>query len=198
MYSFLEKIEKPPLAQGQKSYQPIREANLVGDVTQYLAQPDFGSDVSKALKLQRFFYGKYGVLAEELQARHITLTKRIEAAKANLELVGQFLIQRGKEHDSLVQIAPGVLRRVCVPPVSRVFIQVSMGLQMEFGLQEAGAYIMSDLTSLVRRQLQLEHDLDYLQDQVSNTELNMGVLYNHSIEKQKTTDLNSSPICSGQ
>lgn len=189
MFSFLQKIERPPLEKGRKSYQPIREAKYISDIESHLALPEIDSDVAKALKLQSFYYSKYGELAATMQASHMALVRRIDTAKKNLELVAKLLLEGGKEYDSLVPVVPGVLRRVVVPPVKKVILQVSMGLQMEFGLQEAGDFIIAEVTNLVKQKLQLEHDIDYLQDQVSITELNMNGLYNHGIGKQKRFDL---------
>ncbi|KAH8327044.1 hypothetical protein KR074_001357, partial [Drosophila pseudoananassae] len=183
MFSFLDKIERPPLEEGQKSYQPIREAKYLGDIETHLALPEIKMDVDKAIELQRFFSSQYRELATRMQVNSTALTKRTETAMKNLELVTKFLLEGGKEYDTLVQVAPGVLRRVVVPPVVKVTLQVSTGLQMEFDLKEAREFIISELTNLAKQNLKLEHDIDFLQDQITTIELNITSLYNYEIEK---------------
>ncbi|XP_033151870.1 LOW QUALITY PROTEIN: uncharacterized protein LOC117135618 [Drosophila mauritiana] len=181
MFAFIDTIEKPPLG-GRKSFMSIPEAKLVDDVVSYIAKPEFYSNVQAALKLQRFFYVQYSELAAKLETDLTAVLTRLEAAKNNLELLRRFMDNPDKDVQSLIQIAQGVFRWVSIPPVERVTLQVGASLQMEFKLSEAEEFIKKDITSLVKQQLQHEHDIDYLQDQVNTVEMNLAVLYKHGVE----------------
>ncbi|XP_016947297.1 uncharacterized protein LOC108022723 [Drosophila biarmipes] len=184
MFAFMENIVKPPLGH-RKSYVPIPEAKLIGDVERHVAQPEFSSDVQVAIKLQRIFYLQYNELAAKLESDLAAVLARLEAAKNNLELVKKFVDHPDEEFQSLMQVTPGVFRWVTVLPVEKVTLQVGTSLRMKFGLPEAEEFIRKDITSLVKQQLQHEHDIDYLQDQVNAIEMNLAFLYKHAIDKQK-------------
>ncbi|KAH8358170.1 hypothetical protein KR084_006529 [Drosophila pseudotakahashii] len=184
MFEFMKNVEKPPLGD-RKSYMPITEAKLIGEVERYLAQPEFSSDVQVALKLQHLFYLQYSELAAKLEVDLTAVLTRLDAAKNNLELVKKFMDNPGEEFQSLVQVTLGVFRWVNVLPVKRVTLQVGTALQMEFDLSEAEEFIKKDIIRLVKQRLQHEHDVDFLQDQVNTIEMNLAVLYKHGVDKQK-------------
>ncbi|XP_016996531.3 prefoldin subunit 3 [Drosophila takahashii] len=196
MFQFMKNVEKPPLGD-RKSYMPIPEAKLIGEVERYIAQPEFFSDVQVTIKLQRIFYLQYSELAAKLEVDLTAILTRLDAAKNNLELVKKFMDNPGEEFQSLVQVTRGVFRWVTVLPVKKVTLQVGTALQMDFDLLEAEEFIKKDITSLVKQRLQHEHDIDFLQDQVNTIEMNLAVLYKHGLDKEKRvmeggfTDLSS-------
>ncbi|KAH8401719.1 hypothetical protein KR009_007490 [Drosophila setifemur] len=187
MFAFMDSINRPPLENNQKSYMPIRETSLITNIESHLALPEFASDVNKALEVEGFNYCKYNDQANKLNENLTAVLMRLATAKDNLKLVAKF--REGKEYTSLVQISQDVFKRVSLPTVNKVILQVGTGLQMEFGLKEAEEFIRKEITSLVEEQLKHEHDIDFLQDQVNAAEINLFTLYNHGFEMEMGVDL---------
>lgn len=179
MFAFIDEVQLPLLG-NRKSFDSIQQAKFIGDVKSYVAQPDFHSDVQTAINLHNILYNKYNVQAWKLEEKRTNVIMRLESAKANLSMVDRFMRKPGEEHQNLMQVAEGVYRSVTVLPVEKVILQVdqSSTLQMEFSLPEAVEFLRKDITKLQQQRLQIEHDMDYLEDQENITELNMAVLKN--------------------
>ncbi|KAH8290564.1 hypothetical protein KR054_004033, partial [Drosophila jambulina] len=183
MFAFIEDIEMPPLG-NQKSFTPIVQAEFIGNVPKYISQIEFNSDVQTALNLQNTLHSKYSIQAWKLEERKTSIIMRLEEAKANMKLVDMFMRKPGEELQNMMHITYGVFRWVTIPPVEKVILQAnSSTLQMEFGLPEATEFLKKEITRLQQQRLQIEHDIDYLEDQVHVIELNMAVLKKYEMKK---------------
>ncbi|KAH8373744.1 hypothetical protein KR200_009180, partial [Drosophila serrata] len=183
MFAFIEDIEMPPLG-NQKSFTPIVQADYIGNVATYIDQIEFNSDVQTALNLQNTFHRKYSVQAWKLEERKTMIVMRLEDAKANYKLADEFLRKPDEEHQNLMHITYGVFRSVTIPPVKKVILQTnSSTLQMEFTLPEAIKFLRTEITRLQQQRLQIEHDIDYLEDQVHVIELNIAVLKKYEMRQ---------------
>ncbi|KAH8308940.1 hypothetical protein KR059_003649 [Drosophila kikkawai] len=185
MFAFIEDIKMQPLG-NRKSFTPIVKAEYIGNVGAYIAQTEFNSDVQTALNLQNTFYKKYSILAWKLEEQKTAIIMRLEEAKANMKLVDMFMRKPGEEHQNMMHMTYGVFRWVTIQPVEKVILQAnSSTLQMEFALPEAMEFLKKDITKLQQQRLQVDHDIDYLEDQVHVTELNMAVLKKYEMRKQQ-------------
>ncbi|KAH8252866.1 hypothetical protein KR032_002312, partial [Drosophila birchii] len=185
MFAFIEDIKMPPLG-NQKSFTPIVPAEYIGNVASYISQIEFNSDAQTALGLQNTFHGQYSIQAWKLEERKTAIIMRLEEAKANFKLVDEFMRKSAEEHQNMMHITYGVFKWVTIPPVEKVILQAnSSTLQMEFGLPEAIEFLKKEITRLQQQRLQIEHDIDYLEDQVHAIELNIAVLKKYEMRKQQ-------------
>ncbi|KAH8252329.1 hypothetical protein KR038_006419 [Drosophila bunnanda] len=185
MFAFMDDIKMPPLG-NQKSFTPIVKAEYIGNVATYIERIEFNSDVQTAVNLQNTFHRQYSVQAWKLEERKTMIIVRLEDAKANYKLVDEFIRKSDEEIENMMHITYGVFRWVTIPPVEKVILQTSSStLQMEFSLPDAIEFLRKEITRLQEQRLQIEHDIDYMEDQVHVIELNLAVLKKYQMRQQQ-------------
>ncbi|XP_068147255.1 prefoldin subunit 3 [Drosophila tropicalis] len=184
MFAFIDKIEKPPLHKHQKSFGNIEESKFINDIEAYLCRSKFGKNVDSAMSLENAKYAKYGQQAMQLEHNYTNQTIRIETAKSNLQLVGKFMKDK-TEFEAKFHPAIGVFTTVIIPPLEKVTLLVGSDVFMEFELKDAEKHLIKQIKDLVQQLKAFEHDIEYLREMMTITELNISTLYKYSLQQPK-------------
>ncbi|XP_030388044.1 prefoldin subunit 3 [Scaptodrosophila lebanonensis] len=186
MFAFMEQIEKPPLPAGSKTYTFIEPADFIEDIESYVAKAERKPFFEEPLCVLTEKYSNYGELALKLEPSYAEQQINIEMTKANLKLIKKFQEEK-IEFMTRVQLFNKVYKDVFVPPVESVTIVIPGNVHMQFPLDEAEKYVIKQLGQMVQQLKIYEHDLNYLRDQMSTTNLNITRVYKYNIARSKSS-----------
>lgn len=201
-------VELPPLPEKQKTYAGIPEAlflvsvrrcgrctglanhltslahlHFQEDVDSYMAEADNENNAGKVLRRLDEQHGKYKFMEMNISTRCRKLKHQIPDLKMSLQMID---ILRNQEEDMNTQflLSEQVFVKTTVPKSQNVCLWLGANVMLEYPLDEAEELLKQNLGAAETSLKCLEHDQDFLREQLTITEVTMARVYNWDYKRR--------------
>ncbi|CAD6995634.1 prefoldin subunit 3 [Ceratitis capitata] len=192
MTGIMDTIEMPKLAENQKSFAGIPEAVFLEEIDTFMAQPENEDNCEKVLQRLDEQHSKYRFMAFNLEARRRKLKSQIPDLQRSLEMIN-VLREEKEERETQFLLSDQVFIKTLVPPTQTVCLWLGASVMLEYPLDEAEELLKQNMSSAVVNLKTVEHDQDFLRDQLTTTEVNMARVYNWGVKKRQAAAKTSTP-----
>ncbi|KAK9696495.1 Prefoldin subunit [Popillia japonica] len=148
----------------KKSYAGIPEAEFVDDVDAYMAKLENAGNVDKVLKKLDEQHSKYKFMELNLLSKRKRLRAQIPDLKRSLSMIEK--LQNQKEEFETEYL-------------------LSANVMLEYSLEDAKQLLTQNISTATKNLGYVEHDLDFLRDQFTTTEVNMARVFNWDVKRRQ-------------
>nr|XP_040232598.1 prefoldin subunit 3 [Anopheles coluzzii] len=180
----MEEIELPKLEADQKSYAGIPEAVFVDDVEQFMKDSGNEDSVEKVLKSFDEQHSKYRFMEYNMVSRRRRLRQQIPDLTKNLEMI-KHLREQSEDQETQFLLSEQVFVKTVMPPTKSVCLWLGANVMLEYPLDEAEELLRQNKKSAEVNLRCLEHDQEFLRDQITTTEVNMARVHNYDVKKRQ-------------
>lgn len=183
-----QELEKKP-----KSYGGIPEAVFVDDVDKYMSLPD-NDGVEIVLKRLDEEHNKYKFMEYSLIAKRRRLKEQIPDLERSLQMINLMKKHKENDHEFNTQflLSNHLYMKASVPPTDKVCLWLGANVMLEYNLEDATALVQKNIAAAKKNLSYIEHDLDFLRDQFTTTEVNMARVYNWDVKRRNQLKLKNS------
>lgn len=177
----------------KKSYAGIPEAAFVDDVDAFMALEENGGDADKVLRRLDEQHSKYKFMEYSLASKRRRLKNQIPDLENTLDMIKLLQEQRDnpKEMETEFLLCEQVYFKALVPPTDKVCLWLGANVMLEYTLEDATNLLVKNLETAKKNLEHVEHDLDFLRDQFTTTEVNMARVYNWDVKKRQAAKSSS-------
>ncbi|XP_063980676.1 prefoldin subunit 3 [Diachasmimorpha longicaudata] len=170
----------------KKSYSGIPEAQFVEDVDAFMAQPD-NTEVDKVLKKLDENHSKYKFMEYNLANKRRRLKSQIPELERSLEMIKKLQAEKDSSHAMETQflLSDQVFAKAIVPPTEKVCLWLGANVMLEYTLDDAQDLMVKNIDSAKKNLNHVDHDLDFVRDQFTTTEVNMARVYNWDVKRRQ-------------
>uniref|UniRef100_A0A1A9V4P5 Prefoldin subunit 3 n=1 Tax=Glossina austeni TaxID=7395 RepID=A0A1A9V4P5_GLOAU len=184
MAGIMDSVEMPKLSENQKSFAGIPEAIFLEEIDSFMAKPENEENCEKVLQRLDEQHSKYRFMAFNLEARRRKLKSQIPDLQRSLEMI-DVLRKETEERETQFLLSDQVFIKTIVPPTDTVCLWLGANVMLEYPLDEAEILLKQNMTSAIANLKTVEHDQDFLRDQITTTEVNMARVYNWGVKKRQ-------------
>jgi len=177
--------ELPPLPANEKTYAGIPEAVFVDDVDAFMSLSENENNADKVLKKLDEQHSKYKLMEYNMGARRRKLKIKIPDLLKSLEMI-EILKDQTDEKETQFLLSEQVFLKTIVPPTKTVCLWLGANVMLEYPLEEAKVLLQQNIESAEQNLKCLEHDQDFLRDQLTTTEVNMARVYNWDVKRRQS------------
>ncbi|XP_069695076.1 prefoldin subunit 3 [Periplaneta americana] len=177
----------------KKSYAGIPEAAFVDDVDAFMALEENGGDVDKVLRRLDEQHSKYKFMEYNLASKRRRLKSQIPDLENSLDMIKLLQKQSDspKEIETQFLLSEQVYVKARVPPTDKVCLWLGANVMLEYTLEDAMNLLVKNIDTAKKNLGYVEHDLDFLRDQFTTTEVNMARVYNWDVKKRQAAKSSS-------
>uniref|UniRef100_A0A1A9WT45 Prefoldin subunit 3 n=1 Tax=Glossina brevipalpis TaxID=37001 RepID=A0A1A9WT45_9MUSC len=191
MAGIMDTVEMPKLSENQKSFAGIPEAIFLEEIDSFMAKPENEENCEKVLQRLDEQHSKYRFMAFNLEARRRKLKSQIPDLQRSLEMI-DVLRKETEERETQFMLSDQVYIKTIVPPTDTVCLWLGANVMLEYPLDEAEILLKQNMTSAIANLKTVEHDQDFLRDQITTTEVNMARVYNWGVKKRQAAGKNAA------
>ncbi|XP_059470323.1 prefoldin subunit 3 [Neocloeon triangulifer] len=184
----MDSTEVQELSDTRKSYAGIPEAQFVDDVDSFMAKED-NSNVQQVLKRLDEQHSKYRFMETNLLAKKRRLKIQIPDLEQSLSMIKLLKKQRdaGDQKDLSTKfcLSEQVYMKAAIPPTDKVCLWLGANVMLEYTLDGASELLTKNTEAAKRNLGYIEHDLNFLRDQLTTTEVNMARVFNWDVKKRQ-------------
>jgi prefoldin subunit 5 len=168
----------------KKSYAGIPEAEFVEDVEAYMSRTENNRNVDEVLKKLDNQHAKYKFMEYNLLSKKKRLQNQVPELKRSLTMIEK-LEEQKKEFETQFLLSEQVFAKAKVPPTETVFLWLGANVMLEYSLKDAQELLTQNIAAATRNLNYVEHDLDFLRDQFTTTEVNMARVFNWDVKRRQ-------------
>ncbi|KAJ8927826.1 hypothetical protein NQ314_019709 [Rhamnusium bicolor] len=168
----------------KKSYAGIPEAEFVEDVDAYMQRSENNANVDDVLKRLDSQHAKYKFMEYNLLSKKRRLQTQVPELKRSLSMIEK-LEEQKEEFETQFLLSEQVFAKAKVPPTETVYLWLGLNVMLEYSLQDAKKLLTQNITAAIRNLGYVEHDLDFLRDQFTTTEVNMARVFNWDVKRRQ-------------
>lgn len=142
------------------------------------------NDADKVLKRLDEQHSKYKFMEFNIASRRRRLKVQIPDLVNSLEMI-DLLKKQEADMDTRFLLSDQVFVKTIMPPTKTVYLWLGANVMLEYPLDEAQTLLKSNIDSAIVNLKCLEHDKDFLRDQLTTTEVNMARVYNWNMKKRQ-------------
>ncbi|KAF5275857.1 hypothetical protein FQR65_LT04095 [Abscondita terminalis] len=172
------------LNEEKKSNAGIPEAEFVDDVDAYMAKTDNGGNAERVLKKLDELHCKYKYMEFHLLAKKKRLQSQIPDLKRSLNMIEK-LRHEEEEFETEFLLSDQVFAKAIVTPTNTVCLWLGANVMLEYSLDEAEKLLVKNIATATNSLEQVEHDIDFLRDQCTTTEVNMARVFNWDVKRRQ-------------
>ncbi|XP_055702425.1 prefoldin subunit 3 [Phlebotomus papatasi] len=177
-------VEMPKLPESQKTYAGIPEAVFVEDVDTFMAQPENDNNSDRVLRKLDEQHGKYKFMELNIATKRRKLKQQIPDLAKSLEMIN-ILRNQADDMETQFLLSEQVFVKTTISPTKTVCLWLGANVMLEYPLDEAEELLKQNMDSAIVNLKCLEHDQDFLRDQLTTTEVNMARVYNWDLKKRQ-------------
>lgn len=141
-------------------------------------------NVEKVLKSLDEQHSKYKFMEFNIISRKRRLRQQIPDLAKSLEMI-KILKNQSEEQETRFLLSEQVFVKTRVPPTKTVCLWLGANVMLEYPLDEAEELLKQNKHSAEVNLKCLEHDQDFLRDQITTTEVNMARVHNYDVKKRQ-------------
>nr|CAD7569438.1 unnamed protein product [Timema californicum] len=163
------------------------------DVDAFMSLDDNAGDVDKVLKRLDEQHSKYKFMEYNLLSKRRRLKLQIPELENSLDMIKFLQKQSGstKEIEMQYMLSDQVYVKAVVPPTDKVCLWLGANVMLEYTLADALNLLTNNIQSAKKNLNYVEHDLDFLRDQFTTTEVNMARVYNWDVKRRQAAKASS-------
>ena len=169
-----------------KSFSGIPEAVFVDNVDEFMSLSENSEGVDVVLKDLDEKHGKYKLMEYTLSTKRRRLRQQIPDLARSIEMIEKLKLQK-EEIEMQFLLSDQVLLKANVPMTDKVYLWLGANVMLEYSLDDAETLLSSNMATAKKNLSCVEHDLDFLRDQCTTTEVNMARVYNWDVKRRQTT-----------
>ncbi|KAF7989792.1 hypothetical protein HCN44_008466 [Aphidius gifuensis] len=177
------------LSETKKSYSGIPEAAFVEDVDAFMALAENEGKVDKVLKKLDENHSKYKFMEYNLASQKRRWKSQIPEWERSLEMIKKLQSEKDSSQDLDIQflLSEQVYAKAVVPPTDKVCLWLGANVMLEYTLDDAQSLMVKNIDVAKTKLKHVEHDLDFVRDQFTTTEVNMARVYNWDVKRRQAT-----------
>ena len=156
-----------------------------------MAQTGNENNIEKVLKSLDEQHSKYKFMEWNIIARKRRLRQQIPDLVKSLEMI-QILKNQENDLDTQILLSEQVFVKTVVPPTKNVCLWLGANVMLEYPLDEAEELLKQNKNSATVNLKCLEHDQEFLRDQITTTEVNMARVHNFDVKKRQALQATAS------
>jgi len=172
------------LPENEKTYAGIPEAVFVEDVDAFMALGENEGSADKVLRKLDEQHSKYKLMEYNISNRRRKLKIQIPDLVKSLEMV-EILKDQSEEKETQFLLSEQVFLKTAVPPTKTVCLWLGANVMLEYPLDEAEVLLKQNMDAASQNLNCLEHDQDFLRDQLTTTEVNMARVFNWDVKRRQ-------------
>ncbi|CAH0586919.1 unnamed protein product [Chrysodeixis includens] len=173
-----------------KSFSGIPEAVFVDNVDEFMNKPENSGGVDKVLRSLDEQHAKYKHMELSLATKRRRLRQQIPDLARSLEMIEKLKIQK-EEVETQFLLSDQVFVKANIPPTENVYLWLGANVMLEYTLDDAEKLLSSNMATAKKNLACVEHDLDFLRDQWTTTEVNMARVYNWDVKRRQAAKASS-------
>ncbi|CAG0888744.1 unnamed protein product [Cyprideis torosa] len=183
-----------------KNYSGIPDAPFIEDVDAYMAKGDHGKEAEQVLAYLDDLHRKYKFMDFNLTSKKRRLINQIPEIEKSLELLARLEHKRAKEEnlDTLFLLSDHLHLKARVPPTENVGLWLGANVMLEYSIADAKALLEKNLQNARNNLSMIEHDLKFLRDQCTTTEVTMARVYNWDVKRRQKEGSAGGPSGKGK
>lgn len=152
-----------------------------------MALPENNGQVDKALKRLDESHNKYKFMEFNLGSKRRRLRSQIPELERALEMIKKLQAEKNSSQNLETQflLSEQVFAKAIVPPTDKVCLWLGANVMLEYTLDDAQELMIKNIETAKTKLVQVEHDLDFIRDQFTTTEVNMARVYNWDVKKRQ-------------
>lgn len=150
-----------------------------------MSQPENDNQVEKVLKQLDEQHSKYKFMELNMMARKRRLKHQIPDLVKSLEMI-KILNNQEDELETNILLSEQVFVKSVVPPTKTVCLWLGANVMLEYPLDEAEELLKQNMESASTNLKCLEHDQEFLRDQLTTTEVNMARVFNWDVKRRQS------------
>ncbi|VVC87741.1 prefoldin subunit 3 [Leptidea sinapis] len=171
-------------AENTKSFSGIPEAIFVDDVNEFMNLPENSEGVEKVLRSLDEQHGKYKFMEYTLNTKRKRLRQQIPDLDRSLDMIEK--LKSLKENiETQFLLSDQVFVKADIPPTKNVYLWLGANVMLEYTLEDAEKLLSTNMATAKKNLSHVEHDLDFLRDQWTTTEVNMARVYNWDVKRRQ-------------
>lgn len=151
-----------------------------------MSLPENNSVAEKVLKSLDEQHSKYKFMEMNMVARKRRLRQQIPDLVKSLEMI-KILNDQKEDLETNILLSEQVFIKSVIPPTKTVCLWLGANVMLEYPLDEAETLLKQNMESASTNLRCLEHDQEFLRDQLTTTEVSMARIYNWDITRRKNT-----------
>ncbi|XP_038214110.1 prefoldin subunit 3 [Zerene cesonia] len=173
-----------------KSFSGIPEAIFVDNVDEFMNLPENNEGVKKVLRRLDEQHGKYKFMEYTLNTKRRRLRQQIPDLARSLEMIEKLKTQKENVETQFL-LSDQVFVKADVPPTNTVCLWLGANVMLEYTLEDAEKLLTTNMATAKKNLACVEHDLDFLRDQWTTTEVNMARVYNWDVKRRQAVKASS-------
>ena len=164
---------------------------LQEDVDAFMAKPENEGSVDKVLKKLDENHSKYKFMEYNLINKRRRLKAQIPDLERSLEMIEKLQTEKNncQNLDTQFLLSEQVYAKAIIPPTNKVCLWLGANVMLEYSLDDAQELLVKNIESAKKNLGFVEHDLDFIRDQFTTTEVNMARVYNWDIKRRQAAKL---------
>lgn len=132
-------------------------------------------------------HGKYKFMEYNLLNKRRRLNTQIPDLEKALEMIKKLQQEKdnSKELETQFLLSEQVYAKAVIPPTDKVCLWLGANVMLEYSLDDAQETLTKNLEAAKRILGYVEHDLDFVRDQFTTTEVNMARIYNWEVKRRQ-------------
>ncbi|XP_026498636.1 prefoldin subunit 3 [Vanessa tameamea] len=177
-------------AENSKSFSGIPEAVFVDNVDEFMNLPENSGGVDKVLRQLDEQHGKYKFMEYTLNTKRRRLRQQIPDLARSLDVIEKLKTQE-EDLDTQFLLSDQVFLKANIMPTKTVYLWLGANVMLEYSLEDAEKLLTTNMATAKKNLSCVEHDLDFLRDQWTTTEVNMARVYNWDVKKRQAAKASS-------
>lgn len=162
----------------------IWKLNFQDDVDAYMSRSENNGIVDEVLKRLDQQHAKYKFMELNLLSKKRRLLSQIPELKRSLTMIEQ-LEKQSDEFETQFLLSDQIFAKAVIPPTQNVFLWLGANVMLEYTLEDAKKLLSDNIATASKNMNCVEHDLDFLRDQFTTTEVNMARVFNWDVKRRQ-------------
>ncbi|XP_068634032.1 prefoldin subunit 3 [Battus philenor] len=173
-----------------KTFSGIPEAIFVDNVDEFMNLPDNSGGVDKVLRRLDEQHAKYKFMEYTLASKRRRLRQQIPDLARSLEMIEKLKTQK-EDMETQFLLSDQVFVKANINPTKNVYLWLGANVMLEYSLEDAEQLLTTNMATAKKNLSRVEHDLDFLRDQWTTTEVNMARVYNWDVKRRQAAKASS-------
>ncbi|KAK3923079.1 Prefoldin subunit 3 [Frankliniella fusca] len=176
----------------KKSYAGIPEAVFVDNVDEFMALSE-NDNADKVLKRLDEQHQKYKFMEFNLESKKRRLKNQIPDLEKSLKMIVMLQKKQDATEDMETQflLSDQVYMKAQIAPTNKVCLWLGANVMLEYTLEDAKNLLTKNIEQAKKNLGYVEHDLYFLRDQFTTTEVNMARVYNWDVKRRQAAKVAS-------
>lgn len=152
-----------------------------------MAKAENNGSSEKVLKKLDEIHSKYKFMEFNLVNKRRRLKAQIPDLENSLEMIKKLQVEKNNSHDLETQfvLSDQVYAKAVIAPTDKVCLWLGANVMLEYTLDDAQELLTKNIQAAKKNLAYIEHDLDFVRDQFTTTEVNMARVYNWDVKRRQ-------------